>query len=201
MTKEAYKQAARFFAESVARVGPAQWDDPALGVWTVRDLVGHTSRSITRIEEFGPQRAPRADVTSAAHHYHVSLAPDGVDDVIAERGRAAGAELGGDPASFVRDAVDRVQPLVDSTPDDAIIAYTNGGIRFDHYLQTRVLELTVHTLDLNVAIGIDAEPPREALLETLHLLADLAADSGQGGALALAATGRGVLSDRFSVLG
>ena len=201
MIKEAFTQAARYFAESVARVGPTQWDNPALGIWTVRDLVGHTSRSITRVEEFGTQRAERADIASAAHHYHVSLASDGVDDAIAQSGRVAGGELGDDPASVVRDAVERVLPLVAATPEDAIIAYTNGGIRIGHYLQTRVLELTIHALDLNAAIGAEVEPPREALLETLHLLADLAADSGHGGALALAATGRGVLPDRFSVLG
>jgi len=44
-------------------------------------------------------------------------------------------------------------------------------------------------------------PPRVALLSTLHLLADLAADSGFGGQLALLATGRGIIPDRFSVLG
>ena len=44
MNKGAYEQAAQFFADTVAKVGPNQWDDSALGVWSVRDLVGHTSR-------------------------------------------------------------------------------------------------------------------------------------------------------------
>ena len=51
MSKEAYKLAARFFVDTVARVQPTQWDDVGLGEWNVRDLVGHTSRSLTRVEE------------------------------------------------------------------------------------------------------------------------------------------------------
>ena len=141
------------------------------------------------------------DVESAAKHYHVSLAPDGIDDTIAEAGREAGGELGDDPSSVIQDAIASMRPVLDSTPGDTVIAYTNGGIVFDHYLQTRILELTVHTLDLQTALGLTDEPLPEALLATLHLLAELAADSGYGGQLALLATGRGVIPDRFSVLG
>ena len=201
MSKEAYLQAVTYFADTVAKIGPNQWDDSALGVWSVRDLVGHVSRAITRIEEFGQQSADKVDVASAAQHYHVSLAPDGADDAIAESGREAGVELGDDPSSMIADAIATMRPVLDSTPGDTVVAYTNGGIVFDHYLETRILELTVHTLDLQTALGLEDKPPREALLATLHLLAELAADSGYGGQLALLATGRGVIPDRFSVLG
>ena len=81
-------------------------------------------------------------------------------------------------------------PVLDGVPEDALIAYTNSGIRLEHYLQTRVLELVVHTLGLLTAINVDDQPPRVALLSTLHLLTDLAADTGFGGQLALLATGR-----------
>ena len=81
-------------------------------------------------------------------------------------------------------------PVLDGVPEDAPIAYTNSGIRLEHYLQTRVLELVVHTLGLLTAINVDDQPPRVALLSTLHLLTDLAADTGFGGQLALLATGR-----------
>ncbi|MCZ6785260.1 MAG: maleylpyruvate isomerase N-terminal domain-containing protein [Proteobacteria bacterium] len=196
MSKEAYKQAARFFVETVARVRPGQWDDVGLGEWNVRDLVGHTSRSLTRIEEFCAQPAEQATVLSAAEHYR--LPAD--NDEIAARGREAGAELGDDPAAAVRTAADRVLPLLDGFSEDMVISYPNGSIRLGDYLETRVVELTVHTLDLANAIGADAEAPDEALSVTLHLLADLAVASGQGAALALAATGRGLLPDRFSLM-
>lgn len=201
MSKQAYYEAAEFFIATVRGVQTAQWDEPGLGVWSVRDLVGHTARSIILIEEFAAQRADRADVASAAEHYHVSLAPEGIAEMIAERGRAAGQALGDDPLAAVLAAWERVEPIVESTAEDAVIRYTNGGIRLGDYLDTRVLELVVHSLDLANAIGADPEPPREALSAALHLLADLALDSGHGGQLALAATGRGILPDRFSVLG
>ncbi|MCI0888307.1 MAG: maleylpyruvate isomerase N-terminal domain-containing protein [Chloroflexi bacterium] len=200
MSKEAYKLAARFFVDTVARVQPTQWDDVGLGEWNVRDLVGHTSRSLTRVEEFSAQPAEKATVLSAAEHYRVALAPANVNDEIAARGREAGAELGDDPAAAVRTAADRVLPLLDGLSEDMVISYPNGAIRLGDYLETRVLELTVHTLDLAIAIGADDEAPPEALSVTLHLLADLAVASGQGAPLVLAATGRGLLPDRFSLM-
>ena len=196
MSKEAYKQAARFFVDTVARVQPTQWDDVGLGEWNVRDLVGHTSRSLTRVEEFCAQPAEKATVLSAAEHYRLSAD----NDEIAARGREAGAELGDDPAATVRKAADRVLPLLDGFSEDMIISYPNGAIRLGDYLETRVVELTVHTLDLANAIGADADAPAEALSVTLHLLADLAVASGQGAPLVLAATGRGLLPDRFSLM-
>ena len=197
MSKEAYAQAVGFFIDTVARVKTAQWDDVGLGEWNVRDLVGHTSRSLTRVEEFCAQPAEKATVLSAAEHYR--LPAD--NDEIAARGREAGAELGDDPAAAVRTAADRVLQLLDGLSEDMVIAYPNGGIRLGDYLETRVVELTVHTLDLPNAVGADVEAPPEALSVTLHLLADLAVASGQGAALALAATGRGLLPDRFSLMG
>ena len=68
-------------------------------------------------------------------------------------------------------------------------------------IRTTLSQLTVHTLDLANAIGADVEAPAEALSVTLHLLADLAVASGQGAALTLAATGRGLLPGRFSLMG
>jgi uncharacterized protein (TIGR03083 family) len=201
MSKVAFEQAARFFVDTVGRVRPSQWDEPALGVWNVRDLVGHTARSITGVEQYAPQRADTVAVARAADHYHVALAVEGIDEQIAQRGKDAGADLGDDPLPTIQAALERALAAMNGVPEDTVIAYNNGGIRLADYLATRVLELVVHTLDLAQAIGADVEPPREALAVTLHLLADLAVDSGHGGKLALAATGRGLLPDRFSVLG
>jgi uncharacterized protein (TIGR03083 family) len=201
MSKEAFRQAALFFADTVAKISPSQWDESALGVWTVRDLVGHTSASFARVIEFSQQRADKVDVASAAQHYHVSLSVEGVDDAIAERGRVAGRGLGNDVTATMTAAIEQALAVLEATPDNSIIVYPNGGIKLEHYLETRVLELTVHTLDILAATGIEIEPPREALSCTLHLLADLAVDSGAGGQLALLFTGRGKTPDRFSVLG
>ncbi len=206
MSKEAYKQAARFFVDTVARVQATQWDDVGLGEWNVRDLVGHTSRALSVIERYAATPGREASFRSGAEYYIRTLSRANAHDQIAERGRAEGARLGADPAATVRDTADRILALVDTLPDDFILSISLGGvpfggIRLDDYLETRVVELTVHTLDLANAIGADVEAPAEALSVTLHLLADLAVASGQGATLALAATGRGLLPDRFSLMG
>ena len=84
MSKEAYTAAVEFFISTASQIRDDQWDAPALGVWVVRDLVGHTARSITRVEEFGANRAETVDIESAAHHYRTSLSRSGVDAQIAQ---------------------------------------------------------------------------------------------------------------------
>ena len=201
MSKSAYRQAVAFFMDVAARVRPDQWDAPALGEWSVRDLVGHASRSITRVEEFGSRRASAVDVPSAPAHFRQSLGRPNANAQVAERGREAGRTLGGDPLAAMREDWARAEQVLDATPEDEVIAYDNGGILFADYLETRVFELSIHALDLANAIGVEAEPPREALAAALRTLADLALESGRGAQLALAATGRGPLPDGFSALG
>lgn len=201
MSKSAYRQAVAFFMDVAARVRPDQWDAPALGEWSVRDLVGHASRSITRVEEFGSRRASAVDVPSAAAHFRQSLGRPNANAQVAERGREAGRTLGGDPLAAMREDWARAEQVLDATPEDEVIAYDNGGILFADYIETRVFELSIHALDLANAIGVEAEPPREALAVALRTLADLALESGRGAQLALAATGRGPLPDGFSALG
>ena len=201
MSRTAYREAVACFLETAAKVQPEQWDAPALGVWSVRDLVGHVSRSITRIEEFGVRRAESVDIASAVHHYRRSLRQPSDDERVAQRGREAGLALGEDPLAAMNADWARAEPVLDVTDEDTIIAYDNGGIRFGDYLETRVFELTVHTLDLASAIGVEVEPSHEALGVTLQLLAALAVESGRGIPLALSGTGRGPLPDGYSVLG
>ena len=201
MSKSAYRQAVALFMDVAAQVRPEQWDAPALGEWSVLDLVGHASRSITRVEEFGARRAPAVDVPSAAAHYRRSLGRPNANAQVAERGREAGRTLGADPLAAMREDWARAEQVLNATAEDEIIAYDNGGILFRDYLETRVFELVIHALDLANAVGVEAEPPRDALAVALRTLADLALESGRGAQLALAATGRGPLPDGFSALG
>ena len=201
MSRAAYRQAVDCFLEAAGKVRPEQWDAPALGVWSVRDLVGHASRSITRVEEFGVRRSHDIDITSAAHHYRRALRTPADDERVAERGRAAGQELGDDPLATMRADWARAEPILDATREETIIAYDNGGIRFGDYLETRIFELTVHTLDLANAIGVEVEPAPEAMDAALRLLGALALASGRAEPLILSATGRAPLPQGYSVLG
>lgn len=50
--RDDYHLAADGFVEVLAHVSPDGWDAPGLGVWTVRDLAGHTSRALLTVESY-----------------------------------------------------------------------------------------------------------------------------------------------------
>ena len=186
MSKEAFSEAVRFFLDTTSRVPADAWTNEALGVWNVRDLVGHTSRAILLVEEYATEGTTRSGF--------------GTPDEIAERGRQAGRALGDDPVNALRTLADRVLGLVEGMPDDHRM-HTPGGVRpLSRYLPTRVAELTIHTIDLAGALGIAADPPRECVRATLYVLADYAVRQGTGMDVALALTGREPLPPGFSVV-
>lgn len=113
-----FVEAAASFADLVAEAVTSPLERPALGEWTLRDLVGHASRAFTTVVDYLTD-SPPADMSPA-------LAPDGTDlstdddpvgacgayflattgrpelsRDVAERGRQAGRSLGGDPAGAV----------------------------------------------------------------------------------------------------
>ncbi len=70
------------------------------------------------------------------------------------------------------------------------------------YLPTRIVELTIHTLDLMAALGEDVERPVPAAVAavTAQVIMELAHQQGRDGPLLLAATGRRPLPPGFTVL-
>jgi uncharacterized protein (TIGR03083 family) len=195
-----YQQAVASFIEVLEQVRPDQWDLPALGEWKVRELAGHTARSLAAVIEFADTTAEQVVVDSPAAYYRAALGAPGINQQVAERGHAAGAALGPDPLAVVRPAAQRALSILAAVADDARWTVNVGGMWAADYVPSRVMELTIHTLDLAQAIGYPVQPGREALSVVLHLLADLALDSPNGGELALAATGRQV-NGPFTVLG
>ncbi|MGB7447819.1 MAG: maleylpyruvate isomerase N-terminal domain-containing protein [Ornithinimicrobium sp.] len=198
-TREAFDAAARWFAATVPS-DSAAWVLPGLGVWSVRDLVGHTSRALLTVESYLQQPAPPVQVTSPAEYVALAMASVGDPQAVAQRGRDAGAALGDDLVSSVRVVVERVTTLVAGTEPTAVAATPVGAMHLQDYLPTRTFELTVHTCDLAVALGEPVQPPDPAAAESVGLVADLALRSGQAPALLLASTGRRALPSGFSVL-
>ena len=197
--REAFDQAARWFTSSTA-AGRGRWDEPALGEWTVRDLVGHTSRALVTVETYLGQPASAAKVASPVDYFRIVLAFAGDPAAVAQRGRDAGAALGEDPPGAVGDIAGRVLAQVHGESGDALLTTPAGGMRLADYLPTRTFELTVHTCDLAVALGMPFEVPAAAAAEALKLLGGLASRSGLAAPLLLAATGRKPLPAGFSVL-
>jgi uncharacterized protein (TIGR03083 family) len=200
MIREAYESAAGLFANTVEQVGATQWEQPGLGVWTVCDLVGHTSRALLTVEMYLAKPAAQREVIRPVDYYlrvQASLADPGS---VAARGREAGIALGPDPIAAVRDIVARVLAQVKTASDEALVGTPVGGMRLIDYLPSRIFELAVHTLDLAMALPVTVTLPEPVAAVALHLLADLALQPDKAAALLLAATGRRASPAGFSVL-
>lgn len=197
--RTAFSQAASWFVSTTAAARD-RWDGPGLGEWTVRDLVGHTSRALLTVETYLDQPITAVEVSSPVDYFRLVLAGAGSPAAVAQRGRDAGAALGADPAGAVESIATRVLARIDATGEDALVATPVGGMRLGDYLPTRTFELTVHSCDLAAALGQSVDVPEAAAVDSLTLLGGLATRAGQAGPLLLAATGRGALPSGFTVL-
>ena len=193
-----FAEAAHAYAGLVRRIPDEAWDRPGLGEWTVRDLVGHTSRSLSTVETYLGGSTAHEDVTSPAEYYRLAGSVDPAS--VAERGREAGRALGSEPSPFVDDLVARVLPRV-ADAADPVIGTALGGMRLSQYLPTRTFELVVHGLDISSATELPPPAYSEAVLnEVVTLAATAAVRLGRGSEVLLALTGRGSLPAGFSVV-
>ena len=201
--RHGYRYAVRAFTELVAVIDDDAWGRPALGVWTVRDLVGHTSRALLTVDSYlDPTRTAEVpDLPDAAAYFRVAQSALADPVAVAERGRQAGAALGDDPAATVADLAERVLGRIEAAPDDALVSTPVGTMTLAGYLPTRTFELVVHGLDLAGALGVD--PPAaltEPIFCCLQLAATLAGARPDAAQLLLALTGRQPLPTGFSVV-
>lgn len=194
----AFADAADWFVQTTALVGD-RWDEPGLGEWDVRALVGHTSRAFLTVETYLDRPAATVDVATAADYFR-STSAMAAGPSVAERGRAAGIALGPDPAAAVAEIAARVTALLDDRDGTEPITTIVGGMLLRDYLPTRTFELVVHTSDLATALGEPLAVPPTAATQALSVVSDLALARGIAGPLLLAATGRPGLPPGFSVL-
>lgn len=200
MIDPVFTSAATAFVDLVTQIPAGAWDGPGLGEWDLRALVGHTSRSLITVSSYLRAPAEREDVTGPAHYY--ALIGNYAADMagVLERGRAAGRDLGAEPAARIADLAEGA--LTDlAGADDRLITVIGGlGIRLSSYLPTRVFELIVHGLDIARATGLAFAPPDAALQSATMLAAQIAALGGQGESVLLTLTGRASLPAGFSVV-
>lgn len=197
--RAAFAEAAHWFVATTTGAGD-RWHERGLGEWTVRDLVGHTSRALLTVEAYLAQPAPAVEVDSAVGYFRRVSAAAGDPAAVAERGRQAGAALGDRPADAVAAIAERVLARVDAADGTEMVTTAAGGMRLADYLPTRTFELVVHTCDLAAATDQPLRVPAAAAAETVGLAGLLAVDAGHAGPLLLAVTGRRGLPGGFTVL-
>lgn len=197
--REGYALAVATFVDAVRVIPPDAWTRVALGEWNVRDLVGHTARALTTVETYLDTPTHTIEAGHPVEYYtRVMGALD--HEAVTQRGRVAGEALGEDPYAAVVALRDRVLERLARTEDEALLATPAGGMLLLDYLPTRTFELTVHTLDLAYALGMDVHVDPLPLACSLAIAAALAADRADGAQVLLALTGRLALPERFTVV-
>jgi uncharacterized protein (TIGR03083 family) len=199
-----YAAAARAVSDLVGQIPDHMWEGPGLDEWNLRDLVGHTSRSLVTVIEYLGRPVAEEALPSASAYLSATAAAlsRGTFDAsaVTERGRQAGRDLGEDPASRFRELVDEAVRVAEAADLELVVHTIFGGMRVASYLPTRTFELCVHGLDISAATGIAVDLPAVAVEEAASLASVTAAQRGLGPEVLLALTGRGSLPQGFSVI-
>jgi uncharacterized protein (TIGR03083 family) len=198
---EDFEAAAHSFLDLVAEVKVSQWNEPALGVWDVRSLVGHTSRAISTVETYLlADPAPEVTAPNAEDYYATVFSEYTDNDAIAARGVEAGKHLTEDSGAEFEATLNRALELIKESGPDRIVAIGSIGIPLDEYLRTRVFELVVHGMDIAKAANLDHGIPANVVANVADLAARVAVRKGDGEAILFALTGRRPLRPRYSIL-
>ena len=205
---------AAFAAECRSIVGtlegiPADaWDRPALGQWTLHELVAHLLRAITRVPAYLDQpvegNTDAGSLPDRVSYFQMDLA--GQAPAIAERARQDAASL--DRARVVETFTRATQEAlgrIGALPVDHVMQTLRGPMLLEEYLATRVLELVVHHMDVRAALDLPPESDPTAARLTMAILEGLLGGPRPRNLgrtrFILAATGRLEVDDpRFPVL-
>ena len=199
--RASFISSANSFVKLVSQIPADKWQVPALGVWKVKDLVGHASRALLTIDNYlGKQSGgPKIDDTVA---YFIAVRNSGADpDEIARRGIEAGKALGSDPASYVKELADQTLALVSSSKDDTSVGTPWGTMTLADYIPTRTFELTVHSLDLAATLSLPyPEQMGPSIANACELAGRLAGRHPRAIEILFALTGRSEMARDISVL-
>ena len=192
-----FEQGAHSFMAAVRAVPDDRWDRPgALGEWTMRELVAHTVRAFVTTAGYlnGPVINDNV-LTDPADYYRVGLSAPDVHQGVFTRARQAARQLH-DPLGECEQIVRTTLATVAASADDDAANTFAGRMALIDYLCTRVVEVGVHTLDMQRALGL----PPELHPDTSAVILDILIRRGDAVATILALTGRASLPAGYNVL-
>ena len=193
--RAAFRDASDAFLAATGAVPAGGWDEPGLGEWTVRELTAHALRAFLTLQRLCDTTGGAPQLESAMAYYRAVAVREDVHAGVLQRGREAGAQLV-DPDATARRTAEQALGRLAATPDEHVGETFAGPMRLADYLPTRVVELGIHTLDLQRATGQPMGLPASASAVILGTLAELA----DVPTLLMAMTGRQPLPDGFNVL-
>ena len=127
-------------------------------LWNLKELIGHLYRDVDRINQALENPAPpRATHDSITYFRSYDPTPGGPDAIgVAERSKEIAARY-----ATGRDLMDAWDELWPGTLDRAangdprrLVVTFGPALTFEEYLKTRVLEVTVHRMDVEDALGV-----------------------------------------------
>jgi uncharacterized protein (TIGR03083 family) len=139
--------------------------------WNVKELVAHMHRDIERIVvSMAVEVSGRPDVDAVT--YWRSYDPVGDAPTMADRSKArADSYRTGLEVAIVWDDLWRhALDLVEGEPPSRPFATWGPVMLLEEFLKTRVVEITVHGMDLADALGRDPWPTSEGLDTTIEIL-------------------------------
>jgi hypothetical protein len=188
-----FLEAADGFVAVATAVDPARLDDPATDAWTLRELLAHATRGVRTVATTlaTPVDPDSRWLPTASAYFAAALSTPGVHAGIVQRARDAAPDVGDDPAGYAAASLAEVRPLVQATPVDQVVQHFAGRLPLGEYLATRVVELVLHSVDVELATGGEvAFPAGPSALARDVLLALV--DGADPVVVAAALTGRAV---------
>lgn len=170
---DAFEEEAQAVETTLGEVPAGAWNDPALGEWSVAELLAHLVRGATRVATYlEVENEGGEPAVDRVGYWRFDL--DAAAPAVAQRARedAAGVDPGVLVQSFSagwRASAGRAGGLA----ADHVLTTLRGPMRLDEYLATRVLELVVHHGDLRAAVDLPPASTIAAERMTMQLLESL----------------------------
>ena len=201
---EAFAEECAATEETLCGVAAETWGRPALGVWTVSQLSAHLVRAATRVTEYLPMPVEDTPLVDRVEYWRYDAEAEASG--IAQRAIDEAAD--GDPTELPGRFAAGWRASAAAANDhgaEQVLTTFRGPMRLDDYVATRVLEITVHHLDLRTALDLPPVATPAAARLTMGILEQLLGEPrprNMGRTRFIqAATGRIAVDDpRFPVL-
>lgn len=162
----------------------ATWDDASvLAEYTVGGLTAHLVRAVsTSLGYLDQEPVDRAPDTDAAGYFLEALGHlDPVDSELHRSVRQRSDDMAASGPLAVLDAtraaLQSLTGRLEVEPDDRVVVVFGGAVMsLDEYLETRIVELVVHSDDLAESCpGVEASVPEKAWAVARRVVAEVAA--------------------------
>jgi uncharacterized protein (TIGR03083 family) len=142
--------------------------------WNVKELVAHMYRDVLRVFTGLSEPAPEVADTDSVTYWRAYAPVDDATDIADRAKEIAGQhEMGRDMAEAWNDLWQRSVALATTSDRERIVRTWRPTLTLDDLLRTRVLEITVHRMDLNAALGLPFDPTEAGLEITEEILLGL----------------------------